>query len=725
MAAASSGQPPPGTGPPPAPGNNTNTPITGAENTQSSGTNYASMAAATSESKWLHLHLHREEKSISFNLTKKEKAVLLFRRFKLDPKSVISIESCDFEQIRIELKPWVDVEKLKTSTAIQIRPGLKVQPMKELKRTTRVKVCWVKLSVPDEEIVKTLELFGKVEGRVEHLTFEINEEESKDGDLHQLKGIKSGERAVEIELARNIPSYVKIAGKRARIWYPGQNFTCGRCYKSFRSCPGKADRRECLRLKGKERDFEEFWKEIVAVVPRREAMAPDDKYDTDTLDLARVPEAVTKQELLDWIKSKQINMEPEVLQPTQFKNTWKITEIPSEGVMEEMIKRLHGAKIRNKAILALPIKMPTPNKTQHFDMEPGGEVDDPNMEVGENMSSGLEKQKEKEAEKEEDERLRKAAEKSGEDEKKRIQQELDQQQRDRDQQQQERDQQQQAGQGSDQGRAAAGSSAGPSVPGKEGEATHNQTADKPNTRVSNIFTSTARNLGETFGLLSKKGPIIVESKSKSSAPQATSAPAQTKPNPEPDKIKPPAETGTRPKQQQVLAEETPAQAPPVTNKNFVKETPLNLDPASPILSRSNRSKEEDNGDLTVDSNDEIFTSVIDITKTPTFKSNWGQYVHTMDKRERNHSINLNSKRDHRWVSSSESSYQESIEKPKPKIVEEPSKKGPVTPKQVDKEGYEKPLTKGQKKAQRKKAKKDEKKKKLEEAEEPSAGDEQW
>lgn len=691
MAAASSGPPPGGTNSQPILGTNNKVDTTSTTNKP----NYAAAAAAAhSESKWLHLHLHREEKSISFNLTKKEKAILLFRRFKLDPKSVISIESCDFEQIRIELKPHVDIEKLKKSTAIQIRPGLKVQPMKEMKRTTRVKVCWVKLSVPDEEIVKTLEIFGKVEGRVEHLTFDISEEESKDSDLHQLKGIKSGERAVEIELGRNIPSYVKIAGKRARIWYPGQNFTCGRCYKSFKSCPGKADRRECLRLKGKEKDFEEFWKEVIATVPRREAMAPDDKYDTDTLDLARVPEDATKQELLDWIKSKNINMEPDCLQATQFKHTWKIVEIPSEEVMSGMIARLHGAKLRNKPILALPIKMPTPTKSQNVDMEPnapgGGDGND-NMNIDDEQTMGQEKPEEKEA------RLQR------EKEQERLQKEEDERQR--------RGQER-----SDQGLAAAGASVGQKVSAEEKGAATDDTGDSTNTRVSNNFLqNAARNLGETFGLLTKKGPINLNdndkdnSKVKSSAQSSTSAPPQTKPQQK--------ETGTKPKTtQQVLVEETPVPQAPVARMKFVEETPAEVNPASPKLSKSNKEEEGDKLNLTLESDDPIFDHVINITKTPTYQSEFATALKTVEQNRRrrnntlNLNLNLNQKRNSRWLSSSDSSGPESAEKPSPEKEksdeEDEDSKTPDRPK-----GPEAPLTKGQKKARKKKQKREEEKKK--------------
>ena len=47
---------------------------------------------------------------------------------------------------------------------------------------------------------------------------------------------------------------------------------------------------------------------------------------------------------------------------------------PSEKVMETLIERLHGAKLRNKVILALQIKMQTPTKTKSYNLEPNAQT---------------------------------------------------------------------------------------------------------------------------------------------------------------------------------------------------------------------------------------------------------------------------------------------------------------------------------------------------------------
>ena len=60
--------------------------------------NYARAASTPSERNLIHLKLFRVNKEISFNLTKKEKASLLFRKMKLPPANVKSFEASNFER---------------------------------------------------------------------------------------------------------------------------------------------------------------------------------------------------------------------------------------------------------------------------------------------------------------------------------------------------------------------------------------------------------------------------------------------------------------------------------------------------------------------------------------------------------------------------------------------------------------------------------------------------
>ena len=365
MASASGGQQPPDKGMegiPKPPSSNV-----GSTGTTKKAAKYADITKKKGDN-WLTFHLFREDQSISYNLSKKDRANLLFKRLKIPPQNVKSFEACDFERIRIEFKGDINIEKYKNSEAIAIRPGLKVQPLKEVKRTTRIKICWVEIGEEqDKQILETLKLFGRVEGNLEYLTYEVTEEEMADENLSHMKNIRNGERAVEIEIHQPIPSFVKIAGKRARIWHRGQNFTCSRCYKSFRSCPGKADRKECKKNNGQERDFEDFWKEISNRVPVKERMEEGDTYKTDTIDICKVPKETSKEDLLKFLGEEDVEVHPNNLKSTTFPGTWRIINISSSDLMDKIVQRMHGISFRGTRLLFIPIQLPTPMK-EH----PGG-----------------------------------------------------------------------------------------------------------------------------------------------------------------------------------------------------------------------------------------------------------------------------------------------------------------------------------------------------------------
>ena len=248
-------------------------------------------------------------------------------------------------------------------------------------------------------------------GAPEYLTYDVTEEEMANEDLSNLRHIRSGERALEIEIHKPIPSYVKISGKRARVWYPGQNYNCGRCYKSFRSCPGKADRAECKRKKGVERDFEDFWQEVLSTGMRREKMDDGDTYNTDTIDVGNCPKDITRENILEILASENIDFNPENLVPTTFPETWRMLNVSAEMV-PEIVERMHGKKFKNRNLLFLPIQIKTPTKGSK-----GTEVEiNPQARAEEAAREREEEERKRKEREDEIERLRKEDEKRKEDE---------------------------------------------------------------------------------------------------------------------------------------------------------------------------------------------------------------------------------------------------------------------------------------------------------------------
>ena len=590
---------------------------------EKSKTSFANMAGRERQTQWLVLHLFREDRSISYNLSRRERALLVYKRLKVPPQHVRSIVSSGFEQVRVELDACLNVEQFKKAEAVYIRPGLKVQPMKEMKRTTRVKVCWVDLDYDgtkkkDEAIVETLSLFGKVDGEPEHLNYELTEQEMADDDINNLKNVKSGERAVEIEIHVPIPSFVKIDGKRARVWHPAQNYNCGRCYKSFRSCPGKADRAECKRLNGAERDFEDFWKEVLGRKMYKEPMKEEEEYNTDIIDIARVPKEATKEDLLALMREEEVEVLPENLIQTEFPETWRIINIKDAKVMKEIVKRCHSKKLKKKPLLFLPVQLPTPMKAKLPKVQASTSDPPPApssalaAEAAATSASGPPSASapgpptapasgpSEEAIKRSVEKERKNLQasvkqfndnlKKREENKKKAELVTEKERREREQEKDE------GGQGGSRESVAGRATGGPAGPSGE----------EVETQVSqNIVDSTINTVKNFFGIVKDKAKSPIKVSKKSSTP--------------PEAV---------PK---IIVQETPA--PAVTSKPkqsiIVGETPATS--ASPILSGSINDR-----DITIDSQDEIFGNSAWDTEydPPQFKSHFAKDL------ERRHSFSL-------------------------------------------------------------------------------------
>ena len=692
-------------------------------------------------SKYIYLHLHREDRNISFTLSRKEKAALVFRRLKLHPSQIIRIEMCKFEVIRIEVVSTVNVENYKTTAAMQIIPGLKVKPMKELKRSTRIKVCWVQSEVPNKEIVSVLSMYGKVVSEPEDLYFELSPEEENDSELVGMKSIKNGERAVEIEIMRNIPSYVKIAGQRARIWYKGQNYYCSRCYRSFRSCPGKADRKECLRLKGVERDFEDFWAEQLSQKLRKERLDEDDKFDTDMVDLSRVPDGVEKEELLNWLSAdpRCITVDEGSLSFSGFRGTWRLTGIKTEEIMRVVVERLHGAKIRGKPILCLPIKQNTPAKPpptrENPEEEAEGMETSDGVETQEERNTRIRKEQAETAEAVERERQRLTAELREKEEQRLAAEQAAALSQKKDEDQAAAlnpgsgaestedavhgERREERGEGEDPERTRRLVGLGPEMAALESSAynTEVSVSNQPST-TSNITNMIKSGL-TSFGIIKPKGQVNINNSG--SAVVKPSAPLDPKPQrirkipPNPERAKTTIN---------VLASETPVAAAAIKkNKtNFVEETPAIGIEASPKL----KDRKED---LTLGSDDEIFTATLKpFSPSDLGKMEFGsEFARRLSGSGRDLSaINIGAignrtKRKSIYISSTSSSdasaTKPSPEKSKPAETEEKSddkkeeKDEPKTDeekktpdKKAEDAQFEVPMTKGQKKKERERRK---------------------
>ena len=125
-------------------------------------TAYAGVASQNIQPKWFEFYLQRDDEKIPYTLSEDELANVLFRLFKFGENDVIKVDQSAMRTIKIKVRPEVNIENHKNNRALEIREGLFIQPMKEVKQEKVIKLSWVSSDVKDEEIVAVMSLFGRV-----------------------------------------------------------------------------------------------------------------------------------------------------------------------------------------------------------------------------------------------------------------------------------------------------------------------------------------------------------------------------------------------------------------------------------------------------------------------------------------------------------------------------------------------------------------------------------
>ena len=75
---------------------------------------------------------------------------------------MIKVDQSAMKSIKIKVKPNIDIDRHKISHQYEVREGLYVQPMKEVKQERIIKLSWVPADVTDKQIIDVHQLFGKV-----------------------------------------------------------------------------------------------------------------------------------------------------------------------------------------------------------------------------------------------------------------------------------------------------------------------------------------------------------------------------------------------------------------------------------------------------------------------------------------------------------------------------------------------------------------------------------
>ena len=179
--------------------------------------NYAA-AAALNSSKWIECYLQRDnpdDDSVTYSLTRKELGNLIFNKLGLPkaPGVIKTIDENSLKVIRIEVSDDLDVDKYKNNCAIQVKEGLKVLPMKEIKREKWVKIQKVPSTTRNEDLAEVLSLFGEIVQGPEVMKMEVPENEVDELTL-LLRNIQGTDRQVNMIINKNIPSYISLEERK-------------------------------------------------------------------------------------------------------------------------------------------------------------------------------------------------------------------------------------------------------------------------------------------------------------------------------------------------------------------------------------------------------------------------------------------------------------------------------------------------------------------------------
>ena len=322
------------------------------------------MASHNIQPKWFEFFLVRDSETVPYTLSEEELATVLYKDFRFGEFDVIKVDLSSMKSVKIKVKPQVDLEKHKNSAAFMVRPGLYVQAMKEVKQEKMVRLSWLSDDVTDAQIIEVLELFGKVTKQPTDAKFVIKDNATN--LTKRLRNVYSNDKNVEMLIERNIPSYIKIADKKIKVWYRGQIFSCARCFKSVRDCPGKAVAKVCqVKNPSLKIDFNDHWEVIKNEAPFKAMITNEEAFETETLKLYSFPKEASRRDIFEWVREQGVTIDEEKIVPTSTSTSWFLVHVGIDNMMHT-IKLLdgktHGKDKEMRYIHCQPVQINSPEK---------------------------------------------------------------------------------------------------------------------------------------------------------------------------------------------------------------------------------------------------------------------------------------------------------------------------------------------------------------------------
>ena len=151
--------------------------------------------------------------------------------------------------------------------------------------------------------------------------------------------------------------------------YRGQIFSCARCFKTVRDCPGKAVAKACqVKDPTLKITFDDYWEEEKNRRPFRDMIQEDEEFQTETLKIFSFPKDAGRVDVYGWLVENGVNLDIDKIKPTNTNTAWFLTHV-GKANMRSIINKLDGQIIRcpgenpdKRKINCVPLNLSTPQK---------------------------------------------------------------------------------------------------------------------------------------------------------------------------------------------------------------------------------------------------------------------------------------------------------------------------------------------------------------------------
>ena len=297
----------------------------------------------------------------SFYINEKQKSRLVFKLLGIPRENVVAIDNGEYRCIKVKLKN-VSADRFRTASSLWVKEGVVTYPMKTVKRPVRATVKWAGIEDDiNDQVVQMLSNFATIESGPVMDVFKAGAED--DEDVQMLNGIENGDRIVEIIPNRNIPSYCLLEnGRRVKVEYPGQSFTCARCHQVAKGCKGRGNASKCEQAGGHKVKLQDIWTYILDKVPRTGRIEEKDVIKADWLLVDPLPMATSIEELQEhFAEHSGVEISKENIKISDDGKHAEIRDL-EVSYYDLLLKRAGGTCLKGKTVFLTPRVDRSPKK---------------------------------------------------------------------------------------------------------------------------------------------------------------------------------------------------------------------------------------------------------------------------------------------------------------------------------------------------------------------------